>query len=483
MSVVAAERLALEPRDLKYLFVASYFRLAGEERFSAESEPFIAKYLRNEFASLDESTLLRFIDYLQSMRLKFLIADRSVSMFKYAKPQFRFVCTRNNMDLLNFDDKVYVQPGTSVYATNLFVRDPRKFRLALYREFSRVYSEREFVSNDDLYCLLNGAAGYLFDDAYVDWTGVRICAASRATQPSHPYRLYLVGELMARHFSEHDITFSDEADFVLKNFHKGLQLFRNNYRLINSKKFTTRKPNRVFDEIRTELNAGSTHVKFIQRDYIYDANMPEDLLDALTDYTTDTSLYKYVTKFADESELESGANTYSEIVVDRYAPDKYRKMSVKLDANARFPSVHANEPSHLFVRPDIVQLKGTLNAFYVPRDGLVAILANNTLFGSNELLRFDMKLVKYTNSSPPRKLALDTYVVNKQQKLYLTRYVFGNAVPAYLLIRGDYESSFKSLHELKNPWVLNALLHLILTPELIERSLEFQHGGIAPAER
>nr|ANS70899.1 49 kDa protein [Lymantria dispar multiple nucleopolyhedrovirus] len=481
---VNVNKLKLEIRDLKYLFMASYFRWTEYERFSAESEPFIAQYLRNDLHKLDEESLLRFIDYLHVIQLKHLVADRSLTMFTHIKPQFRYLCKKNNMDLMNFDDKVFVQTNTPVYATNMFVRNPRDFRVELYREFSRVFSKREFVVNDDRYCLLNGAAGYLFDDVYLDWSGVRICKAPRSDASDYPFRLYLVGEQMAHYFSANHIVFGGKGQtYTLKNFHKGLRLFRNNYRLINNKKFQTTKPSRVFDEIRTELNAGSSHVKFIQRDYMYDANkFPQDLLDALNEYMTDTSMYKYVTKFTGESEIdENEANAYSEIVVDRYAVDQYRKLSIKKDANTRFPSLHADSPAHLFVRPDIVQLKGTLNAFYVPRDGLVAILASNSLFGSNELLHFDMKLVKYTNSAPPRRLLDDTYIVNKQQKLYLTRYVFGNTVPAYLLIRGDYESSFKSLYELKNSWVLNTLLHLILTPALIERSLQIQNGGVAPA--
>ncbi|RTL85772.1 hypothetical protein EJV44_24820, partial [Ancylobacter aquaticus] len=39
-----------------------------------------------------------------------------------------------------------------------------------------------------------------------------------------------------------------------------------------------------------------------------------------------------------------------------------------------------------------------------------------------------------------------------------------NRIPAYLLIRGDYESSFKTLDHLKNPWVENTLLKLLNTP-------------------
>ncbi|AKN80553.1 P49 [Perigonia lusca single nucleopolyhedrovirus] len=495
MSTLISEKLTLEPSQYKYLFLASYFRMKFDERFSSESEPFIAEYLRNNFNVLDESTLLNFVDYLTEMQLKNLVVDRSVDMFRFVKPQFKFVCTKSQVEILEFDDKVYLQPKTNVYATNFFVSDPRKYRLALYQEFSKVFDSRQFVSNNNMYTLMNGNVGYVFDDAYTDWCGVRMCNAPKVTDSMYPYRLYLIGDEMANHFIENNISFSavidDKRESILKNFHKGIPMFRNNYRLINSKKFRTNKPNKVFDEIKTELDTSSKYVKFIQRDYIFDAvSFPDDLLDLLNEFMTETSVYKFITKFVEPTEMSieedsvaNRSNYYSEIVVDRYAVDKYRKINVKIETNTRYPSLRYNEPAYIFVRPDIIQIKGTLNAFYVPKERIFAILANNSLFGSKELLHFDLKLIPYTHSSPPRRLNLETYVIDSQQKLYLTRYIFGNTVPAYLLIRGDYESSFKSLHELKNPWVHNTLLKLLITTNLVEYSLQqqqHQHGRYAP---
>ncbi|ABF47355.1 P49 [Clanis bilineata nucleopolyhedrovirus] len=478
------EKHTLETRHLKYLFLASYFRLSEYEKFSTESEPFIAEYLRNNFDRLDENVLLKFIDYISEMKLRFAINDRTVNMFKFIKPQFKYICNKDNTDILEFDDKIYVQPETPIYATNFFVREPRKFRIVLYQEFSKVLDNRQFVTNYETYCLINGNVGYIFDDSYIDWCGVRMCSAPRIEGNLYPYRLYLVGDLMANHFIENNITLGlnafNNGECILKNFHKGLPLFRNNYRVINSKKFNSDKPDVVFDEISTELDTMSSYVKFIQRDYIYDAvNFPDELLDLLNEYMTETSVYKFISKFAESN--GKPANLYSEIVVDRYAVDKYRKLNIKIEPNTRFPSIRYNEPAYIFVRPDMIQIKGTLNAFYVPKQRIFAILANNSLFGSKTVLHFDHKLIPYTHSSPPRRLESDTYVVDKTSKLYLTRYIFGNTVPAYLLIRGDYESSFKSLHELKNSWVQNTLLKLLITPELIHYTLE-QNGRLAPAD-
>ncbi|AGR56762.1 p49 [Hemileuca sp. nucleopolyhedrovirus] len=476
---VLNEKYSLEPRQYKYLFLATYFQLTDYEHISVEAKPFIGQYLKNNFDKLDENVLIRYLSYMESMKVRNLVADRNVDMFKYIKPQFKFTCSKNNLDILRFDDKVYIQYETPIYATNMFVADPSKFRVLMYKEFSQVFNERHFVNNSDTYCLINGTVGYVFEDAYLDWCGVRMCSASNKTvnESKRPFRLYLVGDVMARHFTENNIIFENTDDFKLKNFHKGLPLFRNNYRVINSKKFVTKKPNKVFDEIRTELNTHSAYVKLIQRDYIYDAEFNDDLLELLNDYMTETALYKFITKFNENDNMlqqqqTQRYNVYNEIVVDRYAANRYRKLNIKIDAITRFPSLRGDQPSHIMIHPDMIQIKGTLNAFYVPKIRIFVILANNSLFGSTEMLEFSPDLIQYTHNSPPKRLQKDTFIVNKTQKLYLTKFIFADTVPAYLLIRGDYESSFKSLNELKNTWVQNTLLKILITPDFVDRSLE-----------
>ncbi|UJZ88961.1 p49 [Erannis ankeraria nucleopolyhedrovirus] len=466
------EKTSLDPRQYKYLFLASYFDLADYDNLSAESLPFIAHYIQNRFNKLNENALLNFLDYMASMKLRNIILDRNINMFTHIKPHFKYICQKNNLDILLFDDKVYVQPNTPIYATNFFVKDPSKFRVIMYSEFSKVFNDRHFVNNSETFCMMNGNMGYIFDDAYVDWCGVRMCSVPKVKSAEFPYRLYLVGDLMAKHFIDNNIAFINENDYVLKNFHKGLPLFKNNYRIINSKKFVTNKPNVMFDEIRTELNTKTAYIRFIQRDYIYDADFPDDLLEILNDYMTDTAIYKFVRRFKTNTNEQINYNPYNEIVIDRYAVNKYRKLNIKTESNTRFPSLRIDEPAYLLIRDDIIQIKGTMNAFYVPQKGVFVILAKNSLFGSTELLHYTPDLIPYTHNSPPKRLLSTTYVIDKSQKLYLTEYTFDETVPAYLLIRGDYESSFKSLGELEDIWVKNTLLKLLITPQFVERTLE-----------
>lgn len=456
-------KVALERNNYKYLFLASYFNLADTGLLSTSSKPFIREYLYNNFDNIDDASLLGYLDYLDLIGLNNVLLDRDVNMFKYIKPQFRFVCTKKNVEILKFDQRVYIKPDTPVYATNFFVKNPSEFKFLLYNVFSNVIDKRNFVNNDKNYCLIQGNTGYVFDQAYVDWCGVRMCEVPKIELESSPfpYRLYLVGDAMARHFATNNISF-DSGNFILKNFYKGLPMFRTNYKIINSKKFTTKKPNHLFNEFKQEFDTKSVYVKFIQRDYIYDAKAyPDDLLDLLNEHMTYTSVYKFVTKFMENGE-EPG-NYYSEIVIDRYAVDKYQKLSIKIDETTMFPTLRYNDPSYIFIRPDLIQIKGTLNAFYVPKHKLFAILANNSLFGSTTLLEFDRKLIPYRQYQPPYRLNDETYVVDKKQKLYLTKYTFANTIPAYLLIRGDYESSseIKTLRDLK-PWVQNTLLKLLI---------------------
>nr|WUR10837.1 49K [Calliteara abietis nucleopolyhedrovirus] len=482
---VLEQKLSIDVKDFKYLFVSSYFYVLDHTfaHYSIESRPFIAQYLRNRFDLLDDACLFKYLQYLNEIKLRNIITDKSTDIFKYIKPQFKFTCHQSNFNILRFDDKVYVQPGTPIYATNFFVKEPGKFRIMMYREFSKVYEDRNFVSNSDFHCLLNGNEGYIFESAYLDWCGIRMCHETEtAFKPSfYHYRLYLVGEHMTKHFVNKNILFTNVSDFELKNFYKGIVLFANNLKISNSKKFATRKPNQLFDELRAELATHSAYVKFIQRDYIYDADFPEDLLDLLNNYMTETSVYKFISKFDDAAESAERFTPHNEIVVDRYAINRYRKLNVKIDSNNRFPSLRYKDPSFLMTRQDMIQIKGTLNAFYVPKMKLLAILSNNSLFGSTETLEFTTALIPYISNSPPKRLQQDSYVIDKSQHIYLTKIVFGDAVPAYLLIRGDYESSFKSLEELKNTWVQNTLLKLFITPELIKRSLEISNYNLSVA--
>jgi Baculovirus Y142 protein len=461
----------LEPHHYKYLFLTSYFHFKEDQHVPNEAMAFIRNYLNCNFDQVDDRVLRNYLGYITNMRLKNVIADTSVDIYKFIKPQFRFVSDRASVDILEFDSRVYIKPGVSVFATNFFTSKPAKILPFLYAEFTKVYKDKLFVNNTGMGCILVGSAGFLFEDAFVDWSGVRMCAAPRVQNNMHPFRLYLIGEDMANHFATNNILppilknvkpNRNNPLFMLKNFYKGLPLFKINYTIVNSTKIQTRKPNRVFDEINKELNNNCPFVKFIQRDYIYDAEFPSDLTELLNEYMTETSVMKYITKFI----IEDPANICDltrEIIIDRYTVDCYKKLFIKRELTNRFPAMFDNESSFIFVTNEMIQIKGTLNAFYAPKHRLLGILATNRLFGSTETIDFHPNLLVYKQSSPPQRLNGEVYLVDKNQKVFLVFHLFSNTVPAYLLVRGDYESSseLKSLRDL-SPWVQNTILKLLI---------------------
>lgn len=461
----------LEPNHFKYLFLTSYFDFKEHQHVPNEPMAFIRNYLNCDFNQIDDNVLRNYLSYLINIRLKHIVSDTSIDTFKFIKPQFKYVCERASIDILEFDTRMYIKPNVSVYATNFFTSKPTKIMPFIYAEFSKVYKDKLFVNTNSMGCVLAGSAGFIFEDSYVDWSGVRMCATPRIHNNMHPFRLYLIGDEMATHFATNNIMPPPPINvkmnknnplFMLKNFYKGLPLFKINYTIVNSTKIQTRKPNRVFDEINKELNSNCPFVKFIQRDYIYDAEFPLDLIDLLNEYMTDTSIMKVITKFMIDDNPGTCDMT-REIILDRYAVDCYRKLFIKQEIINKFPIMFDNESSYIFITNDMIQLKGTLNAFYAPKHRLLGILAANRLFGSTETIDFHPNLLVYRQSSPPQRLSGDVYIVDKNQKVFLVFHLFSNTVPAYLLVRGDYESSseLKSLRDL-NPWVQNTILKLLI---------------------
>ncbi|AFY62822.1 P49 [Philosamia cynthia ricini nucleopolyhedrovirus virus] len=460
--------IALPPSQFKYLFLCSYFDLKDFSHVPAEAKAFISNYLDCNFRVLDDHTLQSYTVYLTSIQLRHLV-NGPPDAYKFIKPQFRFVCDRSAIDILEFDSRTYIKPGTPVFATNFFTSNPRKMTSFMYSEFTKVYKNRLFANTNNRGCVLAGAAGFLFEDAYVDWGGVRMCAAPRLNNNHHPFRLYLLGEEMAAHFATNNVLPPHPANaarinnamFMLKNYYKGLPLYRLQYQVVNSMKFSTHKPNEVFAEIDKELNSHSPFVKLIQRDYIYDAQFPADLLEVLNEYMTRSSVIKFITKFAMEEHASSN-DMLREIVFDRYAVNEYRKLYIKMELTNVFPAMYDNESAYLFVNNDLMQLTGTLNAFYAPKLRILSILSVNRLFGATETLDFHPNLLVYRQNSPPVRLTGDVYAVDKSEKIFLVKHTFSNTVPAYLLVRSDYESAseLKSLRDL-NPWVQNTLLQLL----------------------
>jgi hypothetical protein len=506
--------LVLERDHFKYLFLTSYFDLKDYEHVPAEPMAFIRNYLAGNFNIIDDNTLKNYLGYLKTIQLKHINAPiinnnsniitttttspttttptttttTVTDVYKYVKPQFRFMCDRATIDILEFDPRMYIQPGVHVYATNFFTSNPAKLMTFFYAEFSKVNKNKLFVNTNSTGCILTGNSGFLFDDAFVDWSGVRMCTAPRLENNAHPYRLYLLGDEMANHFINNNIlpplppsryrkttttttttTIGGSINntlFMLKNFYKGLPLFRLKYTVVNSTKMITRKPNEVFSEIDKELNNNSPFIKFIQRDYIYDAaNFPNDLLDVLNNYMTKSSIMKIITKFIVEDTGRPVGDVSREIIIDRYAVDCYRKLYIKMELTNNFPVMYDHESSYIFVTKDFMQIKNTMNAFYAPKHRLLGILAVNRLFGATETLNFHPNLLVYRQSSPPIRLTSgDVYLVDKNEKVFLVKHIFSNTVPAYLLIRGDYESSseLRPLRDL-NPWVQNTILQLLVS--------------------
>lgn len=463
--------IALAQDQFKYLFLGSYFDLKDFTHVPAEARAFISNYLDCNFRVLDDGTLQNYINYLRGIQLKHMVSGSlTPDVYKFIKPQFRFVCERSTVDILEFDSRMYIKSGTPIYATNFFTSNPRKMTSFIYSQFIKVYKNRLFVNTTNHGCVLAGTAGFLFEDAYVDWAGVRMCAAPRLDNNRHPSRLYLLGDEMATHFVVHNILPPHPANakrinnnmFMLKNFYKGLPLYRLQYQVVNSMKFVTNKPNKVFDEIDKELNGNLPFVKLIQRDYIYDAQFPGDLLEVLNEYMTKSSIMKYITKFAIE-ENSSSNDMMREIVFDRYAVNCYRKLYIKMELTNIFPAMYDNESAYLFINKNMLQLTGTMNAFYAPQQRILSILSVNRLFGATETLDYHPNLLYYHQSSPPVRLTVEMYIVDKGKKIFLVKHTFANTVPAYLLVRGDYESTseLKSLHDL-NPWVQNTLLKLLI---------------------
>lgn len=116
---------------------------------------------------------------------------------------------------------------------------------------------------------------------------------------------------------------------------------------MNSTKIVTRKPNDIFNEIDKELNGNCPFIKFIQRDYIFDAQFPPDLLDLLNEYMTKSSIMKIITKFVIEENPAMNGEMSREIILDRYSVDNYRKLYIKMEITNQFPVMYDHESSYI----------------------------------------------------------------------------------------------------------------------------------------
>lgn len=446
--------LGLDRNQMKYLFMASYFRLTSFARFPESIKPFLTNYVNNNFAMIQDETLFKFLDYLQEINLKHVLLDKNIDNFRHVKPQFRFECTNKHLDVLMLDS-LYVKERVPVYATNFFVSSPKDVYLIMYRELKKVHNEQIKAGIDMNYAVVNAESGFVFDKSYVDWCGLKMCASPVTS--NQMYRLYLIGEKMANHFvmQNVDLSMIDNDVYSIKNYHKGTLLDESNLKIINSKNFNTLKPNDVFDAIGDELNNNSTYVKFIQRDYIYDADYPDDLLELMSEYMSPHSIYKIVNKFINGDEL---GNDNSEIVIDRYGVKNYRKMAVHIDYMTIFPPLKSDSARHIFIRSDLVQFRGTHNAFYYPTSKAVGILSMDSFFGAKHLATFDLDKYVFYQANP---VYANEKIYSISKDIFLKESRFTNSIPIHLIVRGNFKTSL-NLDDLNNSWVKNTLLKLLL---------------------
>lgn len=143
----------------------------------------------------------------------------------------------------------------------------------LYVEFGKVFKNKIFVNINNYGCVLVGSVGFLFDDVYVDWNGVWMCVVLWLDNNMYLFWLYLLGEDMVKYFVDNNILLLyffnvkickiNNLMFMLKNFYKGLLLFKLKYMVVNSIKIVIWKFNDIFNEIDKELNGNCLFIKFI----------------------------------------------------------------------------------------------------------------------------------------------------------------------------------------------------------------------------
>ncbi|AQQ80280.1 P49 [Betabaculovirus altermyunipunctae] len=450
--------MVLNEDSFKFVFIATYFDASNDVLEGLPDD--VKQYL----SSPTDEDMVRYVDYLSGMRLQGLVGDATADVFKYVKPQFRFQCLRDQeLDIVRHSNDVYLRKNTAVYATNLFVHDPvqQKWLMKIVRD---VMGERlRGVVVDKNHVVHDGCVGYVFAGPYLDWCGLRVCSSGADGVDRTMLRLYLIGDEMSKVFTDQNI--SAPSGGVLKNFYKGTPLITNHNYTITTKTLVTNNMNRVFDAVQQELNTKSAYVRFIQRDYIFDAdNFDTELLEELVaHYVSTTSLYKIVHRFH-KTDVASVAH---EVVLDRYAPHKYRKALVYVNEANVYPSMPSAH--YLFIPDDYYQIRHTLNAAYAPKLGLL-LLANQVFFGATKVLNFDpakdltmfVKTKRAVDAGNYYRIGGDYYLEESQ--------INENGVPVFIVVRLDKNLlvrdnlSSHTLEDLNNNWVKNTILNLFVHP-------------------
>lgn len=452
--------MVLDEDSLKFVFIATYFDPSPDVLNN------LPENVKQHLNAPTDEDLLRYLQYLSGMGLHGFIGDtNSVDLFKYVKPQFHFECVRDqDLDIVRHTNDFYLRKHTSVYATNLFVRDPvkQKWLLKIMVDVMNVHEHAAALGNN--YMVYDGCVGYVFAKPYLDWSGTRVCASDVERTNTTMYRLYLVGQELLKIFTDKNI--QPPSDGQLINYHKGTPLVTNHNYVITTKDLHTSNMNKVFEFIQHELNNRNEVVKFIQRDYIFDAeHFPMDLLDELQQhYVSTTSLYKIINRF---HRAEPGEKAH-EIVVDRYAVDRYRKCLVFASENNVYPALaHAQ---YIFVPDNYYQIRHTLNAAYAPRFGIV-ILASHVFFGATKVINFDpaKDLTAFVKTKYEVGASHKYYKIGGNYYLEESQ-MDENGAPVYFVVRLDKNLlvrdnlSSHTLEDLNNNWVKNTIANLFVHP-------------------
>ncbi|QBQ01563.1 p49 [Hyphantria cunea granulovirus] len=454
---------------LRRLFIHTYFDVDSIN---------IDQNLRDFVNNPHGDNVRLYLNYLAELNLKNIILDTSVAVLTHIKPQFKFICEKN-YDVGSYitenvaNQRVYIRKSTPIYATNYFVSQVDNAAMDIVRHLDMT-NYTNFVAGSNFY-ITNGAYGVIFESPFVDWCGLELCEALEHYTGTHKFRLYLVGEEVARYFVENDIK---PVAGVLKNYHKGTPMLyvpTNSGDVISQELLNTANFEDVFRMFEKEFYAAGgglsklnfNEIYFVQRDYIYDAdNFDPELLEELQkNYVSQTAVNKVVKRF----EQTSVPNVEQRLVIDRYSKNKYKKMLVV--KSFQVPASNPFSDKYLFVPQEMLQLRHTLNAAYLQKLGIV-ILAEHIFFGASRVLDFN-----------PKK---DLYVMVRNKELVVSRrdvlYHIGgefyleetmfelNNIPLFVLTR-IHDSKFRSdkkeynispLSALKNGWVKNTLLNLFV---------------------
>ncbi|AAL05837.1 P49 [Choristoneura occidentalis granulovirus] len=420
----------------------------------------------------DSKNYARILDYLNEINLKFIIGDASVDTFIYIMPQFKFVCDKDyQLEIVKFSfGNAYLRKGALVFATNFFVTNPSDAfdfiipKIPLLRE---TFETQTRIGTK--FYIWNGTDGIIFSRTYLDWMGMKVCNG-KPYYTNNYYRMYVVGERLAKQIIEEKISIENTPfDAVLKNYYKGtfLRFTDNEKYVLADKKINTNNYDVVFDMFEEEFKSNVAQIHFIQRDYIFDGKFPLDLLNELQSYwTSDTSVYKVINKFGPKNQIQDLIKT---IVIDRYSVNGYRKMIVD---NIHFvlPANRSSDVEHVFIPRNVIQIRHTLNAAFVPNLGLV-IMASNVFFGARIVLNFEphVDLNYFVKTKINVK---DTDIFYHVGGSYFLEETFFNTnnVQIYILVRIDEDLIVRhnlirtshKLTDLKYYWVLNTILSLFV---------------------